>query len=96
MAKKVQRKPHTTNRKSAANTQWNGKRDFYFLLLAEQNNSPIHLHGIYLISVYLTSGSFFVTSAEMYSVVALKGWPKSFGPCVVKWAHWSQSSSSKL
>lgn len=48
-------------------------------------SSPIDLHSIHLIPIYLTLGPLLVTSAEMHNAVALKEQPESLGPCVVAW-----------
>lgn len=72
--------------------------DFFFPFLfcwQNQINSPIDLHPMHLIPIYLTLGPLSVTSAEMRNVVALKEQPESLGRCVVAWqAHWPQSKVS--
>lgn len=47
----------------------------FFFFLLNKINSPIDLHSIHLIPIYLNFGPLLVTSAEMHNVVALKEEP---------------------
>lgn len=91
MPKKVQRKPHVTNRKCDANTQQREAAIFFLFCWQSKITSPTDLLSIHLFShtVYLNLGPILVTSAEVHNVVALKEQPKPLGRCVVEWeAHW--------